>query len=48
MEATTTEAEMIDVVTSSSRLDGTQRNGAASASGVQPLVVDTVPTRADN
>ncbi|CAQ01084.1 hypothetical protein B5P19_00065 [Clavibacter sepedonicus] len=47
-EATTTEAEMIDAVTSSSRLDEERRSSAVSASGVHPPEVDTIPTRVDN
>ncbi len=47
-EATTTEAEMIDAVTSSSRRDGERRSIAACGLGVRPPEVDTVPTRAEN
>ncbi|WP_445337757.1 hypothetical protein [Clavibacter sp. CFBP 8614] len=47
-EATTTEAEMIDAVTSSSRLDEERRGSVVSASGAHPPEVDTIPTRADN
>ncbi|WP_414171526.1 MerR family transcriptional regulator [Clavibacter tessellarius] len=47
-EATTTEAEMIDAVTSSSRLDEERRGSVASASGAHPPEVDTIPTRVDD